>query len=48
MALDDAQLVTEYRRSDLLRPDGLTTTFERFTQPAGSNTIGRESFPPPT
>jgi phosphodiesterase/alkaline phosphatase D-like protein len=45
MALDGSNLVTEYRRTDLSRPDGATTTFERFTQPAGANAIQRESFP---
>ncbi len=41
-ALDDAQLVVEYRRSDITRPDGLTVPFERFTQPAGVNDVGRQ------
>ena len=47
MALGGGRLVTEYRRSDILRPDGATTTFERFTQPSGANAIQRESLPPP-
>lgn len=47
MTLDATQLVTEYRRSDLWHPDGATMTFERFTQPAGTNELQRESFPPP-
>ena len=47
MTLDGGQLVTEYRRSDIFNPNGATTTFERFTQPAGSNTVSRESFAPP-
>jgi alkaline phosphatase D len=45
--LDGGRLVTEYRRSDISRPDGATWTFERFTQPAGANTVYRESMPPP-
>jgi phosphodiesterase/alkaline phosphatase D-like protein len=36
-SLDARQLVTEYRRSDLTRPDGATSTFLRFGQPAGAN-----------
>ena len=47
MALDEAQLVTEYRGSDVSRPDGGTRTFERFTQPAGANAVQRESMAPP-
>jgi len=47
MALDAGQLVTEYRRSDIFVPDGATTTFERFTQPSGTNSVTRESQPPP-
>jgi phosphodiesterase/alkaline phosphatase D-like protein len=47
LALETTQLVTEYRRSDLSNPAGATTTFERFTQPAGSNNVTRESFPVP-
>jgi hypothetical protein len=39
--------VTEYRRSDITNPAGATSTFERFTQPAGANTVSRESFPVP-
>jgi alkaline phosphatase D len=47
VAADSAQLVTEYRRSEMANPIGGTTTFERFTQPAGTNTPARESFPRP-
>jgi alkaline phosphatase D len=42
---EDAQLVTEYRQSDITRPDGLTVPFERFTQPSGVNDVARQ--PPP-
>jgi alkaline phosphatase D len=42
-----ADLVTEYRRSDILNPQGGTVAFERFTQPAGANTVTQESIPPP-
>jgi alkaline phosphatase D len=42
MALDGAGLVTEYRASDIARPDGGTFAFDRFTQPAGTNTPSRE------
>jgi alkaline phosphatase D len=48
-ALTDAALVTEYRRTDMSRPDGATVTFERFTQPNGTNRVAREAIaPPPT
>ncbi|MEA2412995.1 MAG: alkaline phosphatase [Thermoleophilaceae bacterium] len=43
-----ADLVTEYRRSEIGNPVGVTTPFERFTQPSGTNTPSRESLPPPT
>jgi phosphodiesterase/alkaline phosphatase D-like protein len=43
LGADGERLVTEYRRSDLTRPDGGTGTFERFTQPAGVNRVSRES-----
>jgi alkaline phosphatase D len=46
MTLDGDRLVTEYRRSDISTPTGATSTFERFTQPAGASNITRE--PPPT
>lgn len=51
LALDDTQLVTEYRRSDISQPGGATQTFERFTQGAGFAQVTRESAaapPPPT
>lgn len=41
------ELVTEFRRSDLLDPLGGTATLERFVQPTGENTFTRESTPPP-
>ena len=37
-----AQLVTEYRRTDISSPIGATEPFERFTQPVGVNNITRE------
>ncbi len=42
VALDGTQLVTEYRRSDISTPAGVTEPFERFTQPAGVSNITRE------
>jgi alkaline phosphatase D len=45
--LDNDRLITEYRRSDVSRPDGATTVLERFTQPAGANNASRESFATP-
>jgi alkaline phosphatase D len=42
MTLDGANLVTEYRASDISRPDGGTAPFERFTQPANTNNPIRE------
>jgi phosphodiesterase/alkaline phosphatase D-like protein len=47
LAADEAQLITEYRRSDLSFAGGGTSPFERFVQPAGSNTPTRESLAPP-
>jgi phosphodiesterase/alkaline phosphatase D-like protein len=47
MAVSGGQLVTDYRRSDVSSAVGATTTFERFTQPAGTNAVTRESFPVP-
>ena len=44
MGMDQGQLVTEYRASDVSSPAGGTVTFERFTQPAGANNFSRESF----
>ena len=46
-ALDDAQLVTEYRRSDIRHPAGGTAAFERFVQPAGANDAARQPPPAP-
>jgi alkaline phosphatase D len=41
----DSQLVTEYRRSDILDPAGATVPFERFVQAAdGSNSPSRQSL----
>jgi hypothetical protein len=48
LTLDGSNLVTEYRRSDVSRPDGATYAFARFRQPAGANAVYRESLPPPT
>jgi alkaline phosphatase D len=42
-----AELVTEFRRSDLSRPDGATVPFERFHQPAGQAVVNREALAPP-
>ena len=42
--LDGAAMTTEYRRSDLSRPDGLTLPFERFVQPTGANAVTRETL----
>jgi len=42
VALDGTQLVTEYRRSDISTPVGVTEPFERFTQPVGVSNITRE------
>jgi alkaline phosphatase D len=39
-----AQLVTEYRRSDILDPNGPTAPFERFVQADGSNSPSRQSL----
>jgi phosphodiesterase/alkaline phosphatase D-like protein len=47
LRVDSERLVTEYRHSDISRPDGETSTLERFTQPAGANTVYREPAPPP-
>ena len=45
--LDPANLVTEYRRSDISHPAGGTSPFERFTQPSGASDVIRQSFAPP-
>ncbi|MEA2126946.1 MAG: alkaline phosphatase [Solirubrobacteraceae bacterium] len=47
-AADANQLVTEYRKSDLTSSSGATVAFDRFTQPAGTNRVTRESLAPPT
>jgi hypothetical protein len=44
MTLDSANLVTEYRASDIARPDGGSFAFERFTQPAGTNSPARQQL----
>jgi phosphodiesterase/alkaline phosphatase D-like protein len=44
MALDPANLVTEYRASDITQQYGGTFAFERFTQPAGANEVSREQL----
>jgi phosphodiesterase/alkaline phosphatase D-like protein len=44
LTLDEANLVVEYRRSDLSSPDGATQAFERFTQPNGVNRVVRETL----
>jgi phosphodiesterase/alkaline phosphatase D-like protein len=47
LAMNTGSLVTEYRRSDLSQPGGITVPFERFHQAAGSNAVVRETVPPP-
>jgi alkaline phosphatase D len=44
MALDSSNLVTEFRASDITRPDGGWFAFERFTQPAGTNSPARQQL----
>jgi phosphodiesterase/alkaline phosphatase D-like protein len=46
--LDAANLVMEYRYSDITVPTGGTSLLERFTQPAGVNDVSRQSFAPIT
>jgi phosphodiesterase/alkaline phosphatase D-like protein len=46
LGASSAQLVTEYRRSDILDPNGATAPFERFTQPDGTNNPSRQSLSP--
>jgi alkaline phosphatase D len=46
VTVDSAQLVVEYRRSDLRSPSGVTQAFERFTQPAGVNGNTRQTLAP--
>ena len=47
IAVDPANLVMEYRYSDITNPGGGTSLLERFTQPSGANDIIRQSFVPP-
>jgi phosphodiesterase/alkaline phosphatase D-like protein len=44
LAVGPDQLVTDYMASDMANPGGGTALIERFTQPAGTNSVGRESF----
>jgi phosphodiesterase/alkaline phosphatase D-like protein len=44
LAASGGQLVTEYRRSDVLDPAGATVPFERFVQLTGSNSPSRQSL----
>jgi alkaline phosphatase D len=44
MTLDSSSLVTEFRASDIARPDGGWFAFERFTQPAGTNSPTRQQL----
>src|SRR3954453_3759230 len=44
MALDSANLVTEFRASDIMQQYGGTVAFERFTQPVGANEVTREQL----
>jgi phosphodiesterase/alkaline phosphatase D-like protein len=44
LAASGPQLVTEYRRSDILDPNGGTVPFERFVQPDGTNSPTRQSL----
>ncbi len=46
MAMDGANLVTEYRRADFTQPNGAVEAFERFVQPAGANQVARERLAP--
>jgi alkaline phosphatase D len=46
--VDPANLVMEYRYSDVTVPTGGTLLLERFTQPSGANDVSRESFAPLT
>lgn len=45
---DAANLITEYRRSDLSSSAGGTGGFERFVQPTGINRVAREILAPST
>ena len=44
--VDPANLVMEYRYSDITVPAGGTSLLERFTQPSGANDVSRQSFAP--
>jgi len=46
--VDAANLVMEYRYSDITVPTGGTQLLERFTQAAGANDVARQSFAPLT
>ena len=48
VSLDGGQLVTDYLRSDITRPDGVTLPLARFTQPAGVNRAFGFPTAPPT
>jgi phosphodiesterase/alkaline phosphatase D-like protein len=45
--VDPANLVMEYRYSDITNPGGGTSLLERFTQPSGASDVIRQSFAPP-
>ena len=47
VAASGAQLVTQFRRSDVLDPNGGTAPFELFVQPDGANSPSRQSLPAP-
>jgi phosphodiesterase/alkaline phosphatase D-like protein len=48
MNMGPAELITEFRASDIVNPTGGTVMFERFRQPTGTNTPNRETAPPAT
>jgi hypothetical protein len=43
LAIGPDQLVMDYMASDVTTPGGPTGLLERFTQPAGANSVARES-----
>jgi alkaline phosphatase D len=45
LSLGAAELVTDFRASDIANPTGGTVTFERFRQASGTNSPVRESSP---
>ena len=47
LAVGPDQLVTDYLSSDVTAPGGPTALIERFTQPAGANSVQRESHVAP-